>query len=227
LIKRIEKILPSFCWLPIFTAVALNMIIYFIVPFFLPSNLNRYDFSNAIDYALPFVPFFLLFYILAYVQWVGSYIYHCRESVRLCYRITTADVIAKLICLFCFVFIPTQIVRPEITGNGLFELGTKFIYLVDKPINLFPSIHCLESWICFRGALMMKKKNIFYIIFQGIFTLLVFASTVLIKQHFVIDIPAGILAVEIGFLVSDGFKAWRLMDKIQPRFVKKTLNENF
>ena len=74
---------------------------------------------------------------------------------------------------------------------------------------------------------MMKKKNIFYIIFQGIFTLLVFASTVLIKQHFVIDIPAGILAVEIGFLVSDGFKAWRLMDKIQPRFVKKTLNENF
>jgi len=218
---KLEKILPSFARLPILLVVLFNMTIYYLLPIILTDNIKRYDLSLTIDKKLPFVPFFLLFYVLAYLQWIGSYVYHCRESRQLCYRMTMADMIAKFLCMLCFIFLPTQIVRPEIMGNGIFEMGTQFIYDVDKPINLFPSIHCLESWICFRTSLMMKKKNLYYITAQGIFSLLVFASSVLIKQHFVIDIPAGILAVEIGLLLSGRFKMWRLMEKIQLFFTRK------
>lgn len=223
--SKLDKVLPKFTYLPIFLALGLNMIIYYILPIILTDDVKRYDLSLSIDSKLPFVPFFLIFYVLAYVQWIGSYVYHCRESRQHCYQMTTADIIAKFITTLFFIFLPTQIVRPEITGNGIFEFGTQFIYNIDKPINLFPSIHCLESWMCFRTAMYMKKKNYCYIAFQGIFTLFVCASTVLVKQHFVVDIPAGILAVEIGLLFSRKFKMWRIMDKVQLSFAhRKTKN---
>ena len=37
---------------------------------------------------------------------------------------------------------------------------------------------------------------------MGIFTLLVFASTVLVKQHFVVDIIAGVAVGEIGLQIA-------------------------
>lgn len=226
MLSKFEKILPKFTYLPIFLALGLNLAIYYLLPIILSDDVKRYDLSISLDDKLPVVPFFLLFYVLAYLQWGGSYIYHCRESQELCYKMTTADIIAKLICMLFFIFLPTQIVRPEILGNGLFEFGTRFIYAVDKPINLFPSIHCLESWICFRSSMMMKKKNFYYITFQGIFTLLVCASTVLIKQHFILDIPSGILAVEIGLFLSRKFKLWHLMGKIQHKLIPGLAKEN-
>lgn len=226
MLSKLDKILPKFAYLPIFLALGLNMVIYYLLPIILTDDIKRYDLSLSIDSMLPFVPFFLLFYVLAYIQWGGSYVYHCRESMELCYKMTTADIIAKLICMMFFIFLPTQIVRPEITGNGIFEMGTQFIYNIDKPINLFPSIHCLESWICFRTSMMMKKKNYYYIAFQGIFSLLVCASTVLIKQHFIVDIPAGILAVEIGLFLTKKFSLWRIMDRLQSKIMPKLKSES-
>ena len=40
-----------------------------------------------------------------------------------------------------------------------------------------------------------------------IMTLLVFASTVLVKQHVLIDIAGGVIAVEIGMLIANKITA--------------------
>lgn len=212
--SRFQKILPKFTWIPLLAVLIFNMFTYYATQLFVSENATYYDFSISLDGMLPAVPFFIVFYVLAYVQWVFSYIYHCRESETLCYKITAADIIAKVFCVFCFVFLPMQIVRPVFENNNIFESFTSLIYSLDKPSNLFPSIHCLESWLCFRGALMMKNKNPYYIIGQGVLTILVFASTVLLKQHFIVDIPAGILVVEIGLLLSSKFGLWKLFKKI-------------
>lgn len=224
--KLYNLLLPKYVRLPLLLVVLFNMFVYFAPSRLLVLDVPPYDLSVALDALLPSVPFFLLFYVLAYVQWVGSYIHHSRDSVQVCYRIAMADIVAKVICLICFVCIPTQITRPEIVGDGVFEWGTRFMYLIDEPVNLFPSIHCIESWLCFRGAMMLQKKNGWYIAAQGILAVLVFASTVLIKQHFVLDILAGIVVCEIGLFLAGRCGLWRVFNKVQTPSAKAWLKEH-
>lgn len=223
---KIDELLPKFVRLPLLLMVVFNFAVYILPSRLFVRNVERYDLSLALDLLLPCIPFFALFYVLAYVQWAGSYILHCRDSVQLCYRIAAANIFAKVICLACFTFFPTYLVRPEVPGSGLFAWGTRLIHTIDNPVNLFPSIHCLESWLCFRSAMMLHRKNGWYIAAQGILTLLVFASTVLIKQHFVIDIPAGILVCEIGLFLSGRCGLWRMFNKIQTPSAKAWLKQH-
>ena len=218
--KRIEFILPSYAIVPILSVFGMNFLAYYGTKL-LMRNAEHHDLSIWIDEALPFLPFFVSFYILAYVQWVGSYVFHSRENRKDCYQFAMADIIAKMLCLICFIVIPTEIVRPEITGNGIWDWLTRLIYASDTPRNLFPSIHCLESWVCFRSALQMKRVPRWYVWVQLIFSLFVFASTVLIKQHFVIDILAGVAVVEIGWFLSKRFGLWRFFERIELPFVRR------
>ena len=199
----LNKIIPSRSWVPLASIVLFNFFVYYGSSFTVrhfPAE-NFYDFSTPIDDIIGFVPFFITFYILAYAHWFIGYIVLSHDSSENFYKVATADIIAKAICLACFLIIPTTIARPEITGNGVFDLATKLIYASDKPYNLFPSIHCLESWVVFRYCLKMKLPK-WYKISMGIFAFLVFASVVFVKQHFFVDIPAGILVVEIGALIT-------------------------
>ena len=52
--------------------------------------------------------------------------------------------------------------------------------------------------MCFRGAIGLKRMPRWYAPSMLVLSLLVAASTVLVKQHVFLDIPAGILAAEIG-----------------------------
>ena len=134
---------------------------------------------------------------------MGWMLSNLRSSREACFRFYTADIFAKIIALVFFLVVPTTIVRPEVTGNSVFDMLTRFIFRVDAADNLFPSIHCLESWMCFRSALFLKKVPKWYAPVSLLFSLLVFASTVMLKQHVFVDIPGGIAAVEIGLLLSD------------------------
>lgn len=224
--KLYDTVLPKYARLPLLIVVLFNCFTFTVIPMLLGDNIHRYDFSVSLDQKVPFIPFFILFYVLAFAQWVITYIHHCHFGVNTCYRMVAADLVAKFICLVLFIFLPTQMTRPEITGNSFWDLCVSFIYWVDKPINMLPSIHCLESWMCFRTAIHLPRKNGWYITAQGILTLLVFASTVFIKQHLLLDIPTGILAAEIGILLSYRFGLWKFVDKLQTPSARKALAQN-
>ena len=216
--KLYDFLFPKYARLPLLSVLLMNCFVFWAVPFVQDLvGVTRHDMTIGIDRALPIVPVFIVAYILSYVQWVCTYIYHSHESRELCYRMTNSDLIAKLIVMVIFIVYPTIIVRPEIAelGDGPFAWLTGLIYTMDKPISLFPSIHCLESWMCFRTALMMKKKHYGYISAQLIFTLMVFASVVLVKQHFFVDIPAAILVAEIGLFAYKKWDKTHIFEKIQ------------
>lgn len=203
--KLYNSLFPKYARLPLVLVPLFNCFVYWLVPLIQGNWVTRYDLTIGIDAVIPFVPAFIVIYVLSYVQWVGSYIYHCRESRELCYRMTTSDLIAKFITLIFFIALPTQIVRPVVEDGGFLNWLTQLIYSSDKPISLFPSIHCLESWMCFRTATMMAKPKRWYICVQFVFTLLVFASVVFVKQHYFVDILGGVAVVEIGLFV---YKKW-------------------
>lgn len=209
ILDKIYKILPKYAVIPSAASIVLNMLVYF-GSRIITTGMYHYDFSISIDDYIPFISEWMIIYVLAYVVWVVGFIIIGRESREVCYDVLAAEQVAKLLSLACFLIIPSTMIRPEITGTGFCEWLSRLIYDIDNPDNLFPSIHCLESWICFRGAMKCKKVGNSYKIFMFVAAILVFASTLLVKQHVFVDVLGGIATVEIGLFVSRKFRLSRI-----------------
>ena len=196
--KQTNPLIPKYAIKPLALALLVNSCVYMGI-----AQLRRFltfsSLETPLDTALPFLAPFVLFYVLAFVQWGLNYLLIARDSKELCYRFAFGNIIAKLICLFFFVFLPTTLARPEVTGTDLCSRLVRLIYTSDPPVNLFPSIHCLESWCCIRASFLLKKSNRAYQTATIIMSLGVFASTLFIKQHVIADVFGGIVVFEAGF----------------------------
>ena len=113
------------------------------------AGFHHWDMTTALDRMIPLVPGWVVVYVGAFPFWAVNYVLMARGQDW--YRIMTAEVLAKLLCGVVFLAVPTTNVRPELAGNGFGEMLLGLVYEMDAPTNLLPSIHCLESWICFAG----------------------------------------------------------------------------
>ncbi len=183
------------------------------------TGLPHVDLSLPIDRALPFLPGFVVIYLLAYLQWVVGFAVIARGGRQHCYRIFAAEITAKLLCAAIFLLLPTAMVRPALpsSGGGVALRAVSLLYAIDPPDNLFPSLHCLESWVCFRGCLGLAAPGRWYKAATLCFTLLVFASTVLVKQHLAVDVIAGVAVYEAALWLSDRLCLPRLLGRLTTR----------
>ena len=183
----------------IIAAMVFHLCSYYIPKLF---NVGKTFISLAteLDNLIPFVPVFIVFYVLAFVQWGLNYLLLLAEEDGFLYKYINAEIIGKAVCIFFFIMIPTTIQRPEVTGTGIFSWMTRTIYFFDTPVNLFPSMHCFQSWLCMRAAVetdMLPRRVKIYSI---LFTLGVVISTVCVKQHVFIDTVTGITLAELSLL---------------------------
>ena len=222
-LQKIYKILPKYAILPISMCLVFNAFAYFGTRLF-TTGMYHHNISIFIDDKTPFVPFMVVFYILAYVSWVVGFTVIGRESKEVCFQVTIAEQMSKIVCMLCFIFLPCTIVRPEVNGSDVFSWLTRLIYSMDSPDNLFPSIHCLENWICFRGAMKCKKVGKGYKITMFVMALLVFASTVMIKQHVFLDIVSAVLLVELMLFISKKFDLGRIYFKVEKKLKDRKRN---
>ena len=116
---------------------------------------------------------------------------------------------ADAICLICFLVIPTTMVRHDLTATDFLSRWVQSVYDIDAADNLFPSIHCLESYVLTRGAFKMERCPAWYKWGSIPVTILVFLSTLFMRQHVIADVISAVAAVEIGFLVMGLWKRYR------------------
>ena len=114
--EKITNIIPEYAIFPLILALTVNNCIYIGVAQF-RNMLSFSSLATTLDERIPLITPFVIFYVLAYVQWVLNYVLIGRNSKELCYRFVSGDILSKIICLFFFVFFPTTLVRPEITGT--------------------------------------------------------------------------------------------------------------
>src|SRR5207237_201143 len=103
-------------------------------------------------------------------------------------RFIAALVVVQIIAYVFYILIPGHIVRPALDEPGFFSSVCKAIFTIDRPNTLSPSLHVANSWLIF---LMLSKRPVV----RGIlltWALLIIASTLLIKQHYVIDVISGL-----------------------------------
>ena len=223
--RTLSRILPLYGVLPILCSVLFNFIVYFgnrIVT----SGWTHYDLSIPfLDDKIPFQSWAISIYIAAYAFWAVGFLFIARDEKEVCYEVFSGELIGKLFCLLFFLLLPTVMVdRPsgfEITG--VFDRLTQLIYDLDSPDNLFPSIHCMESWVVVRG--MFRCRNLrcptVWRISSVCMALAIFASTLLVKQHVFLDVLGGVAVAELGLLLARKLRAERIFPVLENRLLPK------
>lgn len=158
-----------------------------------------------IDDLFPIVPFFVTVYLLSFVYWsVGASAVALtgkKRFINYLIGLTLADYLTFLILLIFPTYLDrtaegvgAYISRPDFCSRVL-----AFVYQVDGGnygYNLLPSYHCLTSVYCYLGVRRRRDIPLGYRIFSLIMSILVCLSTLLLKQHYIVDVlSAAVIAI--------------------------------
>lgn len=134
----------------------------------------------------PWIPFTLLF-----VLWKGK----ASDFWRLCLPLF----LGMSIALVLYLFFPSGLaLRPRfLFGDDIFTRAVQILYKVDPPCNVCPSIHVLNSVTImlayFRCDCFSLPRRRWMRPAAALLCVAIICSTMLLKQHSVIDVVLGIL----------------------------------
>ena len=210
--EKIKKIIPEYAWFPLIFTAFFNLFVFYGSRVLTWTRFHHIV-ELPVDQMIPFWPPAIIIYASAFAQWLIGYVVIARDSKEACDKVLGAEFTAKVICFTIFLIFPTTNIRPEVTGHGLIPWGMRFMYMVDAPRQLFPSIHCLDSYMVWRGISRMKNKPPkAYQVGMLVLTLGVFAATLMTRQHVIVDVFGGVLVAELGLLLGKVLKAERIFD---------------
>lgn len=155
-----------------------------------------YFMYSPLDDFIPFVKQMIIPYELWFLMIAVCLVYTLLRApadfVSLCIYMYGMQMV---VCLLFGLFPNGQDLRPTLHGNDVFTAAIAAIYSVDTPTNSAPSLHCTHSIACFialwRGNFLTKwRKPILW--GMGILCVSICLSTVMIKQHSIVDVIAAI-----------------------------------
>ncbi len=190
---------------------------YFWVSFFLTLLCNQIPFQGArllvrnrvhysmalpIDSLVPFLPWMIGVYLGCFVFWFMLYRLVARLPREKADRFFGANLLAKAVIFLFYIFLPTKMTRPELTGTGFWYACLRFMYWIDEPNNLFPSLHCLIAWLCWLGVRGNREVPLPWRAAALVMAVAVCFSTLAIRQHVLLDVIGGILLSEICYALA-------------------------
>ena len=152
-----------------------------------PAVLNL---QTPIDRALPLVPVFVIPYDSLNLYVYLSLILFLLFRNRLFQSAALSMIGAWLVSYAFYFFLQTEVARPVVMGNDLFSRMLREVYAGDKPYNDFPSLHTSISTILALHWLRFDRRAGRPL---SVWTALIVASTLLVKQHYIADLVAGLL----------------------------------
>jgi len=184
---------------------------YFVGGYLLINWINQFrahyfDVSFSFEWSIPFVPIFILGYALVYGTMI--LLYFVLDDMQDFRRTVVACVLTTTVHYILFLLIPVRCdLRPDLSMATGFGIGlTKFYYIIDKPYNLFPSLHVAYPMLA--TILSWRHHRIMRIVF-AIMTLIIAASVILVKQHYVMDVVVGAIGAAVFYkLVTATEKKW-------------------
>lgn len=165
-------------------------LLYFVTnhhPYFTPKELPM----SWIDEAVPFVPWTVLIYVSEYFYF--TFVYMLCRNHRVLNQYLYAFFCTQLFSCAIFFFFPTTYPRdlfpiPEGT-NGFIESVWIWLRNQDAATNCFPSLHVSTVYL---SAFIFWKVDTKLFRFFLIWGTLIALSTLPTKQHYFVDILAGV-----------------------------------
>ena len=152
----------------------------------------------ALDRVIPLQPAWALIYGSLYLFLIALPVFVVRQKEQI-RRTVLAYLTVWMTAFVCFLLYPTRAPRPaEVIGEGFGVWGLRLLYGMDPPYNCFPSIHVAHSFV---SALACYRVHRRVGIGAGLCAALIGVSTLYTKQHYVLDVVAGIFLACVAYAV--------------------------
>lgn len=225
--RTLGRLIPRYAVFSLIFCILYDCFVYYASKLIVSlTGAHRYDMAISWDAHIPFRVEWITVYVACFAFWALTFIVISRQGKEFWNRFALANLIGLTVCFLFFVFVPTiTTVRPEPTGEGFFDWVFSLIVAADTPVNLFPSIHCFAAWYGFCVTRGRKNLPIAYRVFTLVFSVLVCCSVVLVKQHVVVDIFAGVALAEGTWLLARKTDWYRPLQRMSDRIESAVFGE--
>ena len=146
--------------------------------------------ETPLDRALPVVPIFAIPYV-SLIPYIGlSLIVFLFFRIRVYRSAALTMIVVWFVSYAFYFFLQSYVARPAIAGTDPFSGIIRTIYASDQPYNDFPSLHTSLSTVM---AIHWWRLDRRIGILAAVWTALIVASTVLVKQHYLADVAGGLV----------------------------------
>lgn len=151
-----------------------------------------------LDDYIPFCEYFIIPYFLwfAFIAVTVFYFAFINKNKKEYWQLVCSLGIGMTLFIFVSLLFPNgQDLRPSLTGDGFFIDMVRYLYKIDTPTNIFPSIHVFNTVACCIAIFRHKpfRRHKLLLSGAGILGTLIVLSTIFLKQHTVLDVGAAIL----------------------------------
>jgi len=152
----------------------------------------------ALDRVVPLQPTWALVYGSLYLFLILLPVFVVRQEEHI-HRTVLAYLMVWITAYVCFLVYPTVAPRPaRVIGEGFVVWGLRFLYSADPPYNCFPSVHVAHSFVsaltCYRVHRRVGIAGTLCALFVGL-------STLYTKQHYVLDVIAGLFLACVAYVL--------------------------
>jgi membrane-associated phospholipid phosphatase len=170
---------------------------YLVIGQFLPGRAIHAP-ELPLDRLLPVEPVWALVYGTLYLFLIILPVFVVRQDEHI-RRTVRAYLLVWLTAYACFLAYPTAAPRPAaVMGDGFAVWGLRFLYSADPVYNCFPSLHVAHSFV---SALTCYRTHRKLGVVGAVCASLVAVSTLLAKQHYVLDVLAGVGLAGLSYVV--------------------------
>ena len=160
-----------------------------------------YEVSFLFERDIPFVPAFILGYVLVYVSIIMLYL--LSDTIELFRRAWMGIFILSTGSFIIFLLFPVRMaLRPEIDAwetRTILDWWAKLYFMIDKPYNTIPSLHAAFPTI---AVLLVWKTHHVARWFLLAMMAVIMVSVIFMKQHYIMDVLAGAAAAVIAYSVT-------------------------
>lgn len=178
------------------------LILYFLLGYFGCGYINmvRTHYFNVgfpFESSIPFIPFFIVGYTSVYIALIITYA--VIDDYAVFKKAFIFFIVMASIHFLLFLLVPVKITRPDVhDAQGVMNHLTYYYYLIDNPVNCFPSLH-VSFPLAATIALWDYKRNWAYLILA--FTIFIAFSVIFVKQHYIMDVLAGAIITTSTFFL--------------------------
>lgn len=174
--------------------------VFYMISFMLVERIDveTHLIHSFVDDKIPFCEYFIIPYVLWYFVVIGSVLYFALGSPgkREYYQyMATLGVGMTIFLIISFVYPNGQNLRPDLAGGNGFIQAVQFLYLIDTPTNIFPSMHVFNAVACCVALFHNQKCRQSRLFTAGniLLTISIVLSTMFLKQHSVEDVITALV----------------------------------
>jgi len=203
--------------------------IYFLINL-TTTSASAHNVTIFLDKLIPFNEWFVIPYVFWYGYTFGALLLLAYFDHKTYYKLLFSIFIGMLVCFVIYLTYPSTVFRPEgIVPDNILKKTVLLIYSNDRPYNCLPSIHVLDTLLI---TMFLFKYNKSFLIkgSSAFICVLIYMSTLFIKQHSILDAVASTILGAILFYAFESEviakKLEDIRDAITRPKVKSSLSED-